>query len=127
MRCRYCGSKIIHPETQHKNFSTGKAVAGTVMFGVIGAAGGFIGKDVKGYKCGTCGAFQETAMDIGTESSINSAVNNARDPRIIYEYKIPFIVPRTFGFSFESMDDNILVMFGVRLYRFTGANLLNRR
>ena len=48
MRCKYCGSQLIYPETQHKTFSTGKAVAGAVTFGVAGAAAGFIGKDQKG-------------------------------------------------------------------------------
>ena len=43
MRCRYCGSKNIHPEVKHKTFSTGKAVAGAVTFGVVGAAAGMIG------------------------------------------------------------------------------------
>ena len=62
MRCKYCGSNMIHPETQHKTFSAGKAVAGAVAFGVVGAAAGLIGKDQKGYKCGACGAFMDTPM-----------------------------------------------------------------
>ena len=32
------------------------------------------------------------------------------------EYKIPFIVSRAFGFFFELMDDNILVVFRVWLH-----------
>lgn len=78
MRCKYCGSQLIYPETQHKTFSTGKAVAGAVTFGVAGAAAGFIGKDQKGYKCGACGAFMETTMDFMTESSINRAVKEEK-------------------------------------------------
>ena len=88
MRCKYCGSQLIYPETQHKTFSTGKAVAGAVTFGVAGAAAGFIGKDQKGYKCGACGAFMETTMDFMTESSINRAVKEAErgENRSLYDY-----------------------------------------
>ena len=88
MRCKYCGSQLIYPETQHKTFSTGKAVAGAVTFGVVGAAAGFIGKDQKGYKCGACGAFMETTMDFMTESSINRAVKEAErgENRSLYDY-----------------------------------------
>ena len=88
MRCKYCGSKLVHPETQHKTFSTGKAIAGAVTVGVVGAAAGFIGKDKKGYKCGECGAFMEIPMDFMTESSINNAVKKAEEggDRSLYDY-----------------------------------------
>ena len=43
MRCKYCGSNVIHPHTEHKVFSGKKAAAGAVMFGVVGAAAGMIG------------------------------------------------------------------------------------
>ena len=59
MRCRYCGSSAISETTEKQNFSAGKAVAGAVVFGPVGAAAGFIGKDKKGYRCGACGAFME--------------------------------------------------------------------
>lgn len=74
MRCRFCGSQSIQPDTEHKNFSTGKAVAGAVLVGPIGAVGGFAGKAKKGYRCAECGAFMETPMDLSTELSIDSAV-----------------------------------------------------
>lgn len=88
MRCKYCGSNMIHPETRHKTFSTGKAVAGAVTFGVVGAAAGMIGKDIKGYQCGQCGAFMENAMDFSTELSINSAIRDAESgrDRAMYDY-----------------------------------------
>lgn len=77
MRCPYCGSKMIYPDVNHKHFSTGKAVAGAVAFGMVGAAAGFIGKDTKGYRCSACGAFCAQTMDISTELGINSAVRSA--------------------------------------------------
>ena len=77
MRCKYCGSNVVHPDTQHKTFSGKKAVAGAVMFGVVGAAAGMIGKDTKGYKCGSCGAFMESPMEFFTESSIDRAIRDA--------------------------------------------------
>ncbi|MBQ3380048.1 MAG: hypothetical protein IJG50_09360 [Clostridia bacterium] len=81
MRCRFCGSTSLHEDKQHKNFSTGKAVAGAVAFGVVGAAAGFIGKDQKGYRCGACGAFMETPMDSLTEMSVDSAIREAEEGR----------------------------------------------
>ncbi len=87
MRCRYCGSKLIHPDTQHQSFSSGKAVAGAATFGVVGAAAGFIGKDYKGYKCGSCGAFQESAMDFATEMDVALAISLAENGKDYIKYK----------------------------------------
>ena len=88
MRCKYCGSNVVHPDTQHKVFSGKKAVAGAVMFGVVGAAAGMIGKDTKGYKCGSCGAFMESPMEFFTESSIDRAIRDAESggDRSMYDY-----------------------------------------
>ncbi len=84
MRCKFCGSRAVHPNTQHKNFSGGKAVAGAVAFGVVGAAAGFIGKEVKGYTCGSCGAFMKTPMDGLTERKIDEAINSG--DKIAYNF-----------------------------------------
>ena len=81
MRCRFCGSTAIHPDSQRKNFSTGKAIAGAVTFGYVGAAAGLIGKDQKGYRCASCGSFMESPMDAITESSVNNAVIEAETGR----------------------------------------------
>lgn len=88
MRCKYCGSDSIHPSTQHKSFSTGKAIAGSVVFGVHGAAAGFIGKDVSGYTCNACGQFMDSPMDLASEIIINNAVSDAETGRSVsmYEY-----------------------------------------
>lgn len=81
MRCRFCGSTSLHDDTQDKRFSTGKAVAGTIVFGLPGAAAGLIGKKVKGYRCSACGSFMETPMDAFTEVSIDAAIRNAESGR----------------------------------------------
>lgn len=88
MRCPNCGSKMIYPGTEHKHFSGGKAVAGMVVFGVIGGAAGFIGKDTKGYRCSACGAFCQETMPFGTESAINSAVNAAKHNHDFAQYNL---------------------------------------
>lgn len=88
MRCRFCGSKSLHEDAQHKTFSTGKAVAGAVVFGVVGAAAGFIGKDQKGYRCGACGQFMDSPMDFFTESQVDSAIREAESghSRALFDY-----------------------------------------
>lgn len=78
MRCNYCGSNLIHPEVSHKNFSTGKAIAGAAVLGIYGAAAGFIGKDTKGYRCGACQAFSEKPMDYILSSGIDDAIRDAQ-------------------------------------------------
>ena len=81
MRCRFCGSTSLHDDTQDKRFSAGKAVAGTIVFGLPGAAAGLIGKKVKGYRCSACGSFMETPMDAFTEVAIDNAIRNAESGR----------------------------------------------
>ena len=77
MRCKFCGSKSLHNDSAHQTFSTGKAVAGAITFGVVGAAAGFIGKERQGYRCGACGAFMDTPMDLLTENLVDSAIRQA--------------------------------------------------
>lgn len=88
MRCKFCGSKSIHPDQQHKNFSTGKAVVGAVAFGVVGAAAGFIGKKQNGYRCAACGNFSDSKMDLMTENSIDKAIQEVESTsnRSTYDY-----------------------------------------
>ena len=76
-RCKFCGSMSLHADEMHKNFSGGKAVAGAVVFGVVGAAAGFIGKQKKGYRCGNCGQFMEQPMDISLSLDIDKAIDAA--------------------------------------------------
>ena len=78
MRCRFCGSTLIHSAHEHKNFSAGKAFAGTIVFGSMGAGAGMLGKDIEGFHCTQCGAFMERPMDTTTEKMVNDAVYNAK-------------------------------------------------
>lgn len=78
MRCRFCGSTMIHSAHDHKNFSTGKAIAGTIVFGPMGAGAGMIGKDTEGFRCTQCGAFMESPMNTMTEKLVNDAVYDAK-------------------------------------------------
>ncbi len=87
MRCRFCGGTSVHPDTQHKTFSAGKAIVGAAAVGGIGAAAGFIGKEKKGYRCSQCGAFMESVMDFSTEIGINSAIRDAENGRSTHMYE----------------------------------------
>lgn len=78
MRCRFCGSPSLHSDTQHKVFSPGKAAAGAVVFGAVGAAAGFIGKEKKGYRCAACGNFMDIPMDTFTGMQIDNAIRAAK-------------------------------------------------
>ena len=78
MRCRFCGSTLIHSAHDHKNFSAGKAFAGTIVFGPMGAGAGMLGKDIEGFRCTQCGAFMESPMDTTTEKMVNDAVYSAK-------------------------------------------------
>ena len=74
MRCRFCGSTSIHAAVDHKNFSAGKALAGTVVFGPMGAGAGMLGKEINGFRCTLCGGFMEHPMDPQTERQVNDAI-----------------------------------------------------
>ena len=88
MRCPYCGSKMIYPHTQHQTFSAGKAVAGAVVFGAVGAAAGFIGKDKKGYRCSACGSLCEKTMEVFTENGIDKAIREAKNGDFVFYNQI---------------------------------------
>lgn len=51
-KCPYCGSKNIH--VTPKGFSLGKAAAGAVIAGPLGAAGGLYGRKDLEVKCASC-------------------------------------------------------------------------
>ena len=86
MRCRYCGSTSIHSATEHKNFSTGKALAGTIVFGPLGAGAGLLGKEINGFRCAQCGSFMEHPMDTLTERMVNDAIYSARNNQSFVSY-----------------------------------------
>lgn len=78
MRCKYCGSSAIHHANEYKDFSVGKAIAGTVVFGPIGAVAGVTGKKIEGFRCPKCGGFMEKPMDTTIEKLINDAIYDAK-------------------------------------------------
>ena len=88
MRCRFCGSTALHAAEEHRNFSTGKAIAGTIVFGPTGAAAGMLGKKIQGYRCTQCGSFMESTMDCLTEREVNDAIYSAKSGRgfTMYNY-----------------------------------------
>ena len=86
MRCKYCGSTSIHSAIEHKNFSTGKALAGTIVFGPLGAGAGMLGKEIAGFRCTQCGGFMEHPMDTLTEKMVNDAIYSAKNHRSFVSY-----------------------------------------
>ena len=88
MRCKYCGSQSVHSSDEYKGFSAGKAIAGTIAFGAIGAIAGATGKKTHGYRCGACGQFMESLMDYHTEQNVNDAIYRAenRGDTSMYSY-----------------------------------------
>lgn len=86
MRCRFCGSTSIHTAVDHKNFSAGKALAGTVVFGPMGAGAGMMGKEINGFRCTRCGGFMEHPMDPQTERQVNDAIYSARNRKSFISY-----------------------------------------
>ena len=56
-KCPMCGAILEWKwvETSKKGFSTGKAVAGGLLFGPIGLLGGTLGKKKSTYACSKCG------------------------------------------------------------------------
>lgn len=81
MRCKFCGSQSLRADQEHRNFSVGKAVAGAAIFGPYGAIGGFVGKDLNGFRCGSCGAFMDAPMDLFTEHQIDNSIADAEAGR----------------------------------------------
>ena len=57
------------------------AVALNLLFVIVEAAAGFIGKDKRGWRCGACGSFMDAPMDAMTESQIDSAIRSAEAGR----------------------------------------------
>lgn len=62
IRCANCGSTRVCETTKNEGFSVGKAVAGTILFGPIGAVMGTDGKSKKYYHCSTCGVDMDHLM-----------------------------------------------------------------
>lgn len=73
-RCAACGSKSVAYGTKNEGFSVGKAVAGTIFFGPVGAVAGTAGKKKGYYHCGACGSDLGYLMLDFTENDIDRAL-----------------------------------------------------
>ena len=87
MRCKYCGSKAIYPDKNHEKAGAGRVIAGAVIAGPVGAVVGLAGKNVKGYRCSTCGSFSTELMSFSEEMLIDSAINEAKTKGVSISYE----------------------------------------
>ncbi len=87
-RCAACGSKSVAYGTKNEGFSVGKAVAGTIFFGPVGAVAGAAGKKKGYYHCGACGSDLGYLMLDFTENDIDRALANpAKYESTLIRYK----------------------------------------
>ena len=73
-RCAICGSPRLTKTSEKSGFSYGKAVAGTAVFGAVGAIAGLDGKKTDVYKCPDCGHTMAEPMDFATQNAIDMCV-----------------------------------------------------
>ena len=73
-RCAACGSPNVVKHEEKDGFSYKKAIAGTVVFGAIGAVAGIDGKTKEVYNCPDCGASLPEPMDSITQAKIDSVM-----------------------------------------------------
>lgn len=85
-RCAVCGSPNVVKHEQKDGFSYKKAIAGTVVFGAIGAVAGIDGKTTEVYSCPDCGASHPEPMDSITQAKIDSVM-------IAPETLVPMVFP----------------------------------
>ena len=89
-RCAACGSPNVAKHEQNDGFSYKKAIAGTVVFGAVGAVAGINGKDTEVFACPDCGASLREPMDSITQAKIDSVMI---DPETL----VPMIFPDMYG------------------------------
>ena len=85
-RCAACGSPNVVKHEEKDGFSYKKAIAGTVVFGAIGAVAGIDGKTKEVYSCPDCGATLSEPMDSITQAKIDSVM-------IAPETLVPMVFP----------------------------------
>lgn len=73
-RCAACGSQSVVYDTKNEGFSAGKAIAGTIVFGPMGAVAGMNGKKKGYYNCGACGASLSYCMSDYFQRTIDNAL-----------------------------------------------------
>lgn len=73
-RCSNCGSLRVSEVTQNAGFSYGKAIAGQIILGPVGAVAGINGKEKKVFQCQFCGQANEFLMDSSFAGYIDSII-----------------------------------------------------
>ena len=75
-RCAVCGSPNVVKIEKNDGFSYSKALAGTVVFGTVGAVAGINGKKSYAYSCPDCGTTLPQPMDSITKEKIDLVMTN---------------------------------------------------
>ena len=75
-RCAVCGSPNVVKIEKNDGFSYSKALAGTVVFGTVGAVAGINGKKSYAYSCPDCGTTLPQPMDSVTKEKIDLVMTN---------------------------------------------------
>lgn len=75
-RCAVCGSPNVVKIEKNDGFSYSKALAGTVVFGTVGAVAGINGKKTYAYSCPDCGTTLPQPMDSVTKEKIDLVMRN---------------------------------------------------
>ena len=75
-RCAVCGSPNVVKIEKNDGFSYSKALAGTAVFGTVGAVAGINGKKSYAYSCPDCGRTMPQPMDSITKEKIDLVMTN---------------------------------------------------
>ena len=75
-RCAVCGSPNVVKIEKNDGFSYSKALAGTAVFGTVGAVAGINGKKSYAYSCPDCGTTRPQPMDSVTKEKIDLVMTN---------------------------------------------------
>ena len=75
-RCAVCGSTSVRRTEENEGYSYKKGIAGTIVFGAIGAVAGINGKKTTVYKCGHCGHTMHSTLNESTCKRIDDCFRN---------------------------------------------------
>ena len=84
-RCAACGSSHVVVDTKKEGFSVSKAVAGTVLFGSVGAVMGVNGKEQLYYHCADCGQTLRYPMSDFIKTSIENHLDDSENNLFLLE------------------------------------------
>lgn len=81
-RCSNCGSLKVAEVTQNAGFSYGKALAGQIVFGPVGAVAGINGKKQTFFQCQSCGQSSDHLMDDYFSNYIDSIIKSGNESQL---------------------------------------------